>query len=75
MLKRYKMEGYIDYPGVGRITDEDVLNLVKRHSRLIDRLNPRKMTEMVLLSQCILMGVFDDKNPKDLSWKFFDEGR
>ena len=75
MGKQYKMEGYIDYPGVGRIMDEDVLKLVKKHSRLVDRLNPRKMTEMVLLGQCILMGVIDDKDPKDPSWKFFEGGK
>ena len=73
MATEYKMEGYIDYPGVGRITDEDVWKLVEQHSRPVDRSDPRKMTEMVLLGQCVLMGIIDDKDPKDPSWMFFDD--
>lgn len=71
MPKKFKMEGYIDYPSVGRIMDEDVYNLVKSHSRWIDRIDRRKMVEMSLLGQCILMKVFDDVKAEDPSWKFY----
>lgn len=71
MPKKFKMEGYIDYPGVGRITDEDVYNLIMRHSRWIDRINHRKMVEMSLLGQCVLMQIFENVRPEDPSWKFY----
>lgn len=67
----FKYQGYIDYPGVGLIHDVQVWNLVRDHSRLIDRLNSKKMTEMSLLGQCILMGIFDEVDPNDPSWMFY----
>lgn len=66
---RYR--GFIDYPGVGKITDNDVCELVLNHSRFIDRLNPYKMVEMSLFGQCILMGLFENLDPDDASWKFY----
>ena len=71
MGKKFQYEGYIDYPGVGRIYDSDVYKLIKEHSRFIDRLSGTKMTEMSLLGQCILMRIFDDVDPDDPSWKFY----
>lgn len=71
MKKTFPYEGYIDYPGVGKIYDRDVHKLIKEHSRLIDRMSPAKMTEMSLLGQTILMRVFDDVDPNDPSWKFY----
>ena len=70
-MPKFKMEGYIDYPGKGRIYDKDVLKLIQNHSRLIDRLNPAKMVEMSLIGQCVLMGIFDDMNPDDPTWMFY----
>lgn len=70
-LYGFTYKGYIDYPGVGKIYDSQVWSLVKNHSRLIDRMNTKKMTEMCLLGQCILMGIFPDVKPEDLSWKFY----
>ena len=68
---RKKFQGlYSDYPGVGIITDEDIYNLVKKHSRLIDRLSNVKMVEMSLVAQCILMKCVD-VDPDDVSWKFY----
>lgn len=66
----FKFGGYIDYPGKGRIHDRDVWRLVKEHSRLIDRMSTKKMTEMSLMGQCILMGVIDDIQPEG-NWKFY----
>ena len=71
MPKKFEYEGYVDYPGVGRIYDSDVYELIKAHSRLIDRISRTKMVEMSLLGQCILMGIFDGVNPDDPSWKFY----
>jgi len=67
--KKFRMDGYIDYPGKGRITDEMVYDTVIKHSRLIDRLNPRKWVEMTLYGQCVLMGVVDV--PEEDNWKFY----
>ena len=75
MAKKMKFGGWINYPGVGIITDEEVYKLVKNHSRLIDRLNGAKMTEMVLFGQNILQGVFSKIDPKDKSWKFYGKGK
>ena len=71
MAKKFIYGGYIDYPGVGIISDEDVYKLILKHSRFIDRLRKSKMVEMSLLGQCILMGIFEDVDPNDLSWKFY----
>ena len=70
--KGFAYEGCIDYPGVGRITDRDVYELVKKHSSFIERLDPRKMTEMTLLGQCVLMKVIEP--PKDPNWRFYKNG-
>lgn len=70
-MTRFVYDGYINYPDVGVIKDSDVYALVKKHSRLIDRLNPAKMVEMSLLGQCILMRIFDDVDPDDMSWTFY----
>lgn len=70
-MKTFQYGGYIDYPGVGKIYDKDVYKLIKNHSRIIDRLSKTKMVEMSLLGQCVLMGIFDDVDPNDPSWKFY----
>lgn len=59
MLK-HKMYGEADYPERGVITDEDVWQLVKKHSRFIDRINNRKMVEMAIAAQLILFGIYEE---------------
>ncbi len=71
MKKKFQYEGYVDYPDVGKIHDSDVYELILKHSRWIDRLNPIKMVEMSLLGQCILMRIFENVDPQDMSWKFY----
>lgn len=73
MLKPYKLEGYIDYPGVGIIKDEDVYQVIKKHSRLVDRLNPRKMLEMSFYAQAILMKVAEPDDANNPKWKFYNK--
>ena len=69
----HKMIGEINYPGKGIITDEQVWKVVMNHSRLIDRLSGRKMVEMALAAQTVLMGLYEkegwyaDKN----DWQFY----
>lgn len=70
-MKKFKYEGYIDYPGVGKIYDSDVYDLIRKHSRIIDRISRSKMVEMSLLGQCVLMGIFENVDPKDMTWKFY----
>ena len=72
MFKPYKLEGSIEYPGVGTITDEDVYKTVVKHSRIIDRLNPRKMVEMTFMAQMFLMKVAEPDDAKtNPNWKFY----
>lgn len=70
-VTQMKYHGYIDYPNVGRLGDVDVYRLICNHSRLIDRLSPAKMTEMALLGQCILMGLYSKIDPNDPEWTFY----
>lgn len=62
-------DGYIDYPGVGIITDKQVAQLVIEHTTLFDRIfRPRKIVCAALLAQTMLMKVVDE--PKEKDWKF-----
>ncbi len=71
LIHGFKYQGYIDYPGIGKIYDHEVWQLIKDHSRFVDRLSTKRMTEMSLLGQCILMKIFDDVDPNDPSWTFY----
>ena len=73
MAKRKKKysDNYIDYPGVGIITDEDVAKFVKQHTRFFDRFNYHKMSDAALEAQLFLMGVI--KPPKKKRWYLGDE--
>lgn len=72
MFKPYKLEGSVEYPGVGTIRDEDVYKTVVKHSRIIDRLNPRKMVEMTFMAQMFLMKVAEPDDAKiNPNWKFY----
>lgn len=79
MLKRIKTEvhkrrtcsdeNWIDYPGTGKITDRDVWNHVRKHTRWFDFLNPRLIVHYALMSQMYLMGdVLEEKS--DPNWKY-----
>lgn len=62
-------DGWIDYPGVGKITDSDVADYVIEHTTLFDRIfRPRKVIYATILSEQLLMGVFE--KPKKEVWKF-----
>lgn len=63
--------GYADYPGVGKIYDKDVARYAAKHLRWYDRFDIRKVTEAVLYSQMILMGVAKPEEfGNDEHWKF-----
>ena len=70
MNKKFLYQGSVEFSGIGEITDEDVLKLIKNHSHLIDRLSQTKMVEMSLLAQCILQKVIN-VDPNDTSWMFY----
>lgn len=60
-----------DYPGVGVVRDIDVAKHVRKHMRLIDRLNATKVACAALVSQDILFGVITKDNlPKNPNWKY-----
>lgn len=64
-------DGYADYPGVGIVYDKDVAEYAKKHLRLIDRLDMRKVAEAVIASQGILFGVDNPNEYTDKkNWKF-----
>ena len=74
-MAKFIFDGAIDYPEIGEITDEDVYQLIKDHSRFIDRINHAKMVEMTLLGQCILMRLYSNIDPKDKSWRFYGKDK
>ena len=70
-MKKFRYEGSIDYPEVGIIRDEDVYNLIMKHSRWIDRLSKTKWVEMTLWAQNILMRIFPEIDSNDPTWRFY----
>ncbi len=67
--KRYKYStNWIDYPGVGKITDGMVAELVRKHTHWWQRLNYHRMTDAGLEAQLMLMKVI--KMPKKKKWFF-----
>ena len=70
---KHKLTGEINYPGKGIITDEEVWRVVKKHSRLIDRLNNRKMVEMSIAAQLILCGIYESEGwyADQEDWMFY----
>lgn len=53
MFKRFKFTGYADF-GDKKITDQQVYEFVKANTRLIDRLNPKKMLALTLFGFSLL---------------------
>jgi len=68
-IKKELEENYALFEGIGKIYDEDVYQHVKRHSRLIDRINPRKMVLMTFYSFDFLNHSLDE--PKNKNFKYF----
>ena len=65
-----KLTGYRTYRDSGRtFYDEDVYQLIKKHSRWFDRLNPRKMIMMWEEASAIMDESIQE--PKDEKWMFF----
>lgn len=55
----YKLKGtysVTDQDGnvITSISDESIYKIIKQHSRLIDRLNPRKMLFMTIYTTCMI---------------------
>ena len=72
MAKKSKYsKNYIDYPGVGIITDEEVAKFVKQHTHWWDRLNYHKMTDAALEAELFLMRVVEP--PKKKKWFLLEE--
>lgn len=65
-----KLEGYADYPGVGKVTDEKIWQMIRKHSRLIDRMDSRKMVEMTQIGFMILCQILPI-NPSESGWMFY----
>lgn len=67
----YKLSGQAVFGNGLIVTDEAVYQLIKKHSRLIDRLNHRKMVEMTFWAFNILSKSVEV--PSDGKWKFYDK--
>lgn len=69
---KHRCMGYSNFASIGGgiIPDEAVKEYVKKHSRLIDRLNPGKMVDMTFGSLDILGGKAVPDDPKDENWRF-----
>lgn len=65
-----KLTGYRRYPDGQTVYDEDVYQFIYKHSRLIDRLNPRKMVEMTEWAHAELGGSVDTAN-RESNWKYY----
>lgn len=64
-----RSDSWIDYPGVGVITDDQVADHVMKHVTIFDLLfRHRKIMDATLCSQCMLMGVIEE--PEDKNWKY-----
>jgi hypothetical protein len=61
----------IDYPGVGRITDDERYAFIKRHSRFIDRINPKRMHAMTNAAFDLMIHLYP--GPSKPGWKFFPD--
>jgi len=66
----YKSDTYSDFRESGGpiVWTRDIVKMVVKHSRLIDRLNPDKMADMVFWCFDILNG--SAEKPKKKNWKF-----
>lgn len=61
--------------GKRTITDEEVFCFIKKHSNLIERLDPRKMVEMSIWAHAMLLQPDDWHcvNGNDDNWKFYPD--
>lgn len=61
--------------GKRTITDEEVFCFIKKHSNLIERLDPRKMVEMSIWAHAMLLQPDDWYciNGNDDNWKFYPD--
>ena len=73
MAKRFRLTGWAKFPGGLIVRDEDVYQLIIKHSRLIDRLNPRKWVEMTFWAFDILSKSVE--TPSNPNWKFYGKNR
>lgn len=66
--RKNNTEGWIDYPGVGKITDLDVAKFTIKHSHVWDWFNPILMICYAQFAYSMKMKVIEE--PKDPNWKF-----
>lgn len=65
--KRYS-DGYADYPGVGKITDEMVAKYVRNHTHWWNRLDYHKISDASIAAFGMLAGYIE--KPKKKRWFF-----
>ena len=63
----YKLEGYAKFDDELVVYDKDVYEFIKKHSTLLERLNPKKMIDMYTLAFAMLSGSIE--KPKEGKWR------
>ena len=68
--RKYNSDIYSDFASSGgpKVYNNEVTEMVKKHSTIWDRLNPGKMVDMVFMAFDILNGSVE--KPKKENWKF-----
>ena len=70
-MKKKLEDMWVEYPGKPRFSFWDVYKLIKKHSTLLDRLDPRKMVFMSVKAFDIFTGL--EKMPSKKNWNFIEE--
>lgn len=70
-MKKKLTDMWVDYPGRPRFTYWDVYTLIKNHSTLLDRLNPKKVIFMAVKAFDIFIGL--EEMPSKKNWNFIEE--
>lgn len=65
-----ELTGYRTYSETGKtVYDKDTYELIKKHSRWFDRINPKKMITMWEVASAIMEDAILE--PKEPNWMFF----
>lgn len=65
---RYSEEGYIIYPGVGKITDNDISDFTLKHLKFFDRFDAKKVAQAGVWSELFLEKCVEE--PDKENWKY-----
>ena len=70
-MSNYKQATHYNYGGDGKVYDHQVASYTKKHMRLIDRFNLRKVVAATMYSFGILSGSVEEPKTGKKNWKYF----